>query len=214
MSSKDRRRTLCCGVLSPPLCLIPRFQTGGFDRHFWLYMAIIFGAWFGNSANSAFFSIFLQEQFGFRSVSGMYALGAVAAIPVFFFSTFLIRRVGIQRMFFVSLSTIILRLLVYALIPNIWAIVVTRLFSALTFALLHTASVAYINLKVNKSRQALGMAIYMAVGLGLSGFLGSSVGRFILERTGFQTLFLLYAGPPALSFLIIFFNKEKLKLIQ
>ena len=102
-------------------------------------------------------------------------------------------------------------MVVYALATGLPAVVGAQLLHALTFGVFHTAGVAFVQLKVHPSRRALGMAVYMSMGIGVSGFLGSAAGGYLLEHLGFRTLFGSYAIVPLLGVLLLLLVRKPMR---
>jgi len=177
--------------------------SGGLDGAFWLLMAIVFLGRFGMSSHYSFFSLYLQNELGLDRVSGIWAVGSFAEIPVILFSGAIIRRFGIVRMLYASLAGIAVRLALYAAFPNVWVAVSAQLLHALTLGTFHTASVAFIYWRVRAAQRAQAMAVYMSVGIGLATLVGSSLGGAILQSAGFRQLYLLFASAPLLGVFVL-----------
>lgn len=184
----------------------------GFDTAFWLFVAVVFIARIGIAAYYSFFSLYLEREVGPGLVSGMWAIGAAAEVPVILFSGRLIRRFGILPLLVTGFVAVVVRLLIYAFLPLAPVIAVTQLLHAATFGLLHSTAIAYINRRVPQRRRGLGMAIYSSVSLGLSIFIGSSIGGFVIEAFGFRGLFAGYAVMPALAIVVLVSRAHRLKL--
>ncbi len=168
----------------------------GFDRVFWLGIAVIALGRLGMAAHYSFFSLYLCEEIGLSSPGWVWAIGATAEMPLIFFGGRVVRRFGLVAMLAAALVAVSLRLTVYALLPTLAAVMAAQLLHALTFGVFHIAAIEFIRRKVPKRRVALAMAIYMSVGLGAPALLGSSAGGFIIERYGYRMLFLTYAAAP------------------
>jgi len=64
---------------------------------------------------------------------------------------------------------------------------------------------AYVNGKITAAQRGSGMAIYNAVGIGLPTFIASIIGGYLVEKWGFNALFLSYAALPLVGVLILVF---------
>lgn len=190
------RRTQAAGA---PRAEAPGGGNSGFDASFWAVIGIFFLARFGISAHYSFFSLFLRERFGIANVSLVWAIGSAAEIATIIFSGRLIARFGIRRLLLVSVAAISVRLAIYGLSSSLVVVCAVQLLHALTFGILHTASIAYINGKIHGPRRGLGMAVYTAIGVGIPGFMASSLGGYLLEARGFTVLFFAYAAVPVLG---------------
>ncbi len=176
---------------------------GGLAGDFWLFIVIVFIGRIGVAAYYSFFSIYLQQEVGISVVSGVWALGAIAEIPVIFFAGPLVRRLGVLKMIAISFMALVLRLVLLALLPIPAVVIPSQFLHAFTFGFFHGASIAYINARIAPERRGLGMAVYNSAALGLSIFLGSVLGGVIVQEISFRALFLLYTVPPAVSLLLL-----------
>ncbi len=187
------------------------FRLPNFEPVFWIGIAAIFFGFFGMSSYYSFFSLYLQESLGISQVSYIWALGTFCEIPFIFFSGYLIKRFGLVRMFYVSFLAMIIRLSLFALVPKLVVVLPAQIFHGFTFGVFHTASVAFINANTIPERRALGMGLYISIGCGLSAFLGSALGGFVVEHAGFRGLFLCYAAAPLLSCMILSMFKNRFR---
>jgi PPP family 3-phenylpropionic acid transporter len=173
-----------------------REEGDGIDARFWTVIGVIFLGRFGLGAYYSFFSLYLHDTFGLSGVGLLWAIGSLAEIPMVFFSGNLIRRLGIRVLLILSLAAVSLRLGMFILAPSILVVGLAQLLHAFTFGTFHTASVAYVNVRVAPARRGVGMAIYNSVGGGLPTFLAAVLGGYFLETHGYRSLFLLYALVP------------------
>lgn len=176
---------------------------GELDLRFWIVILVIVLGRFGIGAYYSFFSLYLQQTFPNTGVSLLWAIGPAAEIGLIIFSGPIIKRFGIRTLLVVSLAAVSLRLGLFIIAPSIAVVALAQLLHGFTFGTFHTASVAYINGKISPARRGLGMAIYNSVGIGLSAFLASVIGGFVLERHGFVLLFVSYGAVPLVGILIL-----------
>jgi len=182
-----------------------------FDASFWTVIFLIFLARFGMSAHYSFFSLYLQQQLGVGDAVGfVWAIGSIVEMPILWFSGALIRRFGIRALLLASLLAVCLRLAIYGLFPSLPVVLAAQVLHAFTLGVLLSVSVAFVNRKVRDRNRGLGMAIYQAVGIGLAAFLGSSIGGYIVERSGFSSLFLGYAVPPLAGAVLLLLSWKRL----
>jgi PPP family 3-phenylpropionic acid transporter len=202
-------------VHAPPQSRVgqpPAASGGEFDLAFWLVIGIVFLGRFGIGAYYAFFSLYLRETFPGCSVSLLWAIGPLAEIATIWFAGPMISRWGFRAMFIASLAAVSVRLLLFVVAPNLAVVACAQLLHAFTFGTLHMTAVAYVTAKIGSARRGMGMAVYNAVGIGLSTFLASVCGGFILEAHGFTTLFVAYAAVPAIGIVGLLFMPEMNRL--
>jgi PPP family 3-phenylpropionic acid transporter len=119
------------------------------------------------------------------------------------FSGRILARFGIRGTLTAAVAAITVRLALYGLFPALGVVLPAQLLHALTFGALHTASVAYINAKIDASRRGLGMAVYSAITVGLASFLASGAGGYLVEAVGYRPMFLVYAAVPVLGLAVL-----------
>ncbi len=178
-------------------------KTGTIDPLFWVGIAAIFFARMGITAHYSFFSIFLEQKMGIQSISGIWAIGSIAEMPVILFGGVLLKKFRTEGLLALSFLAISLRIFGYSLLPPVPVLVALQLLHGLTFGGLHMASVNLVNTYTSRSRRALGMGLYVAVGTGLSAFIASAAGGIILEKWGFAAMFRLYSTFPLLGLVLL-----------
>jgi PPP family 3-phenylpropionic acid transporter len=173
------------------------------DRTFWFGLFVIFLGSLSIASYFSFVSLYAQAVLGLTNVSVLWAIAAASEIPFIFFSGFFIKRFGICRMFYFALVVIIVRLLIFALLPTIGAVIPNQLLHGITFGLFHATAVQFVNRKVKKSQIGLGMALYIAVARGGAIFIGSLIGGYIIEYLGYRALYLIFLAPAAAAILVL-----------
>jgi PPP family 3-phenylpropionic acid transporter len=167
-----------------------------------LFWAVVGAVSIGNiafGAYNSFFSLYLKEELGVTAVTLFWAIGAVSEIPIIFFSGKLIRRFGIGPLLAASGFIMALRLLLYALTPTVPLVILIQTLHAVTFGVMLSAGVAYVNQTTTRKTRGTGMAAFNAIGIGLAVFVGSTVGGYLVEAVGYTGMFAALALPPALS---------------
>jgi len=182
---------------------------GAFPGMFWVGILVVFLMIFAMSSHYQFFSLYVTDRFGIERVTGFWAIGPLAEAPFIFFSGYLIRRFRISSLLTVSLIAGTVRLFIYVLTPVVWPLYVVQVLHGFNFGTLHTSAVTFIRRQSPPQYRGLGIAIYTAIGFGLSGFIGSSVGGFIVEHLGYTWLYSIYGLLPLLAVgLVIFYRAQ------
>jgi PPP family 3-phenylpropionic acid transporter len=153
---------------------------------------------------NGFFSLYVSEYVKWDAVGMLWALSAVAEIPMILVSKSIINRFGALRTLAVSGLAVSFRLLLYAFFPVKAAVIFAQLLHSPGYGLFHPAAVAFIASCVPPERRALGMTLYISLGTGLPAFLGNIAGGFIVEHSGYPALFAFFAVFPVLSLGIYF----------
>ncbi len=155
-----------------------------------------------------FYSIYLVEHgYAKSAVGGLWALGVICEIGVFFLMPALVRRFGFTRILLVSFSAAILRFMLIA-----WAvdIVVLLLFAqmlhALTFGAYHAASVGLVHQFFQGRHQSKGQALYGSLTYGAGGMLGGLASGPIWQHWGASALYSCSAGAALLGLILMWWK--------
>lgn len=132
-------------------------------------------------------------------VSGIFSISALVSRP---FSGLVSDRYNKKRLFVASTLAIAIAFLGYSVSSNISILMFFRIFHGAAFALSGTASIALISELVPKSRLAEGLG-YFGVSQMVSRIVGPSMGVYIKELFGYNTLFYCIAALHILALLVL-----------
>jgi PPP family 3-phenylpropionic acid transporter len=142
---------------------------------------------------NGFFSLFLVEYMEWNAVGFMWALASASELPFMYLSRRLIVRFGALPILAFTAAMVTVRLSIYAIFPYRGGIIAAQLLHSLCYGLFHPAAIAFISGNVPPERRALGMSLYLSLGNGLPTLLGSILGGFIIEHSGYRALFGIFA---------------------
>ncbi|MCY0965846.1 MFS transporter [Parathalassolituus penaei] len=150
-----------------------------------------------------FFSIYMQElQYSGAAIGGLWALGVIAEVVLFWKIGFFLRQASLRRWLLLSLVLTSVRWSMVALFPDsLLLMLVAQLFHAFSFAMLHAVCIRYVPVLFPDSLQGQGQALYSSVGFGLGGALGAW-GSGHLWALGGLPVFMLAAGASVLALLV------------
>ncbi len=155
-----------------------------------------------------FYSIYLVEHgYAKSAVGGLWALGVICEIGVFFLMPALVRRFGFTRILIVSFGAAVLRFLLIG-----WAVdvVVLLLFAqvlhALTFGSYHAASVGLVHQFFQGRHQSKGQALFGSVTYGAGGVLGGLASGPIWQHWGASALYTFSAGMALLGLMLMWWK--------
>ena len=158
-----------------------------------------------------FYSIYLVEHdYAKSAVGGLWALGVICEIGVFFLMPALVRRFGFARILQVSFSAAVLRFVLIG-----WAVdwVVVLLFAqtlhALTFGAYHAASVGMVHEYFQGRHQSKGQALFGSVTYGAGGMIGGLASGPIWQHWGASVLYSFSAVMAALGFLLMLWQVRR-----
>jgi PPP family 3-phenylpropionic acid transporter len=128
-----------------------------------------------------FFVLYLKQVGYSETIAGiLVALGVLAEIVIFFYSSRLIRQYGIRVLLVVSLLLTSVRWLLLAFgVEHVSLLIVSQLLHAFTFGLVHAASIHFIHRHFNVSHRSTGQALYASVSFGVGGALGTWISGMI-----------------------------------
>ena len=162
----------------------------GFPQLFWECLLLIFLAFLGLVPCQRFFSLYVEEYIKVEASAGLWALSAMAEIPLLIISGKLIRRFGKERLLAVCLLSVIIRNCCYIFIPGISGAVVGQLLHSLSFGLFHPLGVLLCVLH-SYGKTVTAMTFFTAAN-GIAYVIGSIVGGYVIEYLGYPALFLLF----------------------
>jgi MFS transporter, PPP family, 3-phenylpropionic acid transporter len=178
---------------------------------FWIGLTVIALARLASIPFTSFLSLYVQNRVHWNVISGMWALGAMAELPFIFASGWFIKKAGLWTVILVALGAIVLRLGICLLFPTPSGVVSAQLLHSLCFGLFFPASVAFVSRTVPEGRRSLGMALNIGIGTGIPNLVGNAIGGNIIEKAGWDWLFLLFMIPAAIGIVvsIVFFKPLK-----
>ncbi|AZG35622.1 MULTISPECIES: MFS transporter [Shewanella] len=128
-----------------------------------------------------FFVLYLKQVGYSETIAGLLvALGVLAEIVIFFYSSRLIRQYGIRVLLVVSILLTVIRWLLLAFgVEYASLLIISQLLHAFTFGLVHAASIHFIHRHFNVSHRSTGQALYASVSFGVGGALGTWISGMI-----------------------------------
>ncbi|AEJ19091.1 MFS transporter [Gracilinema caldarium] len=138
---------------------------------------------------ASFFSLYVSEELHWNAVGLMWALSAVSEIPFMFISGRLLRKYGAAPLIALSMVAVIARLGFYAFYPTMGGAIIGQLLHSLCYGLFHPAAVAFVSTHVPPQKRAVGLTMYISLGVGLPTFIGSALGGYVVEFFGYRILF-------------------------
>lgn len=167
-----------------------------FDSVFYLFLFVGAMHQLGMSAHYSFFTNYAADVLKLPRGAWTWAIGSAAEIPFLFLGGWLVRKVGIRVMLFLSLLAVTARIGTYALFPVPAVVLPIQVLHAPVFALRHAASIEFLRRKVPPGRRGLAMALYMSLAISLPMWIGSTAGGVILKYADYATLYGAYALAP------------------
>ena len=138
-----------------------------------------------------FYSIYLVEHgYAKSAVGGLWALGVICEIGVFFVMPVLVRRFGFTRILLVSFSAAVLRFLLIGWAVDVVALLLfAQVLHALTFGAFHASSVGLVHQFFQGRHQSRGQALYGSLTYGAGGMVGGLASGPIWQHWGASALY-------------------------
>jgi PPP family 3-phenylpropionic acid transporter len=170
---------------------------------------VLFGAAFlmcvAHGPYYTFYSIYLVEHgYAKSAIGGLWALGVICEIGVFFVMPALVRRFGFNRILLISFSAAVLRFLLIG-----WAVdwlvllLLAQVMHALTFGAYHAASVGLVHEFFKGRHQSKGQALFGSITYGAGGVAGGLASGPIWQHWGATVLYSMSAVAAMLGLLLM-----------
>jgi PPP family 3-phenylpropionic acid transporter len=152
-----------------------------------------------------FYSIYLVEHgYAKSAVGGLWALGVICEIGVFFLMPALLRRFGFTHILLISFSAAVLRfMLIGWTVDIVVLLLLAQVLHALTFGAYHAASVGLVHEFFRGRHQSKGQALFGSATYGAGGVLGGLASGPIWQHWGASTLYTFSAVMALLGLLIM-----------
>jgi len=143
-----------------------------------------------------FFSIYLVEHgYAKSAVGGLWALGVICEIGVFFLMPWLARRYGFTRILVASLGLAVLRFMLIGWgVDFLLLLLIAQVLHAATFGAYHAASVGLVHEFFQGRHQSKGQAMFGSLTYGAGGVLGGLASGPIWQHYGASVLYSCSAG--------------------
>jgi PPP family 3-phenylpropionic acid transporter len=152
-----------------------------------------------------FYSIYLVEHgYAKSAVGGLWALGVICEIGVFFLMPWLARRFGLTRILLVSFSAAIVRFMLIGWgVDFLLLLLIAQVLHAATFGAYHAASVGLVHEFFQGRHQSKGQALFGSITYGAGGMLGGLASGPIWQHYGASVLYSCSAGAALLGLLLM-----------
>jgi PPP family 3-phenylpropionic acid transporter len=152
-----------------------------------------------------FYSIYLVEHgYAKSAVGGLWALGVICEIGVFFVMPALVKRFGFTRILLISFSAAVLRFLLIAwTVDSVELLLFAQMLHAFTFGAYHAASVGLVHEFFKGRHQSKGQALFGSITYGAGGVVGGLASGPVWQHFGASVLYSLSAAAALLGLFLI-----------
>ena len=157
-----------------------------------------------------FYSIYLVDHgYAKSAVGGLWALGVICEIGIFFLMPMLVQRFGFTRILLVSFGAAVTRfMLIGWAVDWVMLLLFAQMLHALSFGAYHAASVGLVHEFFQGRHQSRGQALFGSVTYGAGGVLGGLASGPIWQHYGASVLYSFSAGMALLGLLIMWWKLE------
>lgn len=157
-----------------------------------------------NAINYTFFPFLMKDLGGGEGILGLAMMvSAFAEIPFFWISAKLIRRFKIPYMLFIAFAVTALRWWLNSIATSPYHLLGFQLMHSLTFGLLYSSAVVYVDRLVPERLRASGQTLFWAATYGLGNVIGNLVGGWVYQYSSVQSLFALASVAAAAGTLVM-----------
>ncbi len=156
-----------------------------------------------------FYSIYLVEHgYAKSAVGGLWALGVICEIGVFFLMPWLVHRFGYTRVLLASFSSAVLRFLLIGWgVDLLSLLLIAQVLHAATFGAYHAAAMGLVHEFFQGRHQSKGQALFGSITYGAGNMFGSLASGPIWEHYGASVLYSCSAGMALLGLLLILWKQ-------
>jgi MFS transporter, PPP family, 3-phenylpropionic acid transporter len=163
---------------------------------------------FSHGTYYTFYSLYLQENYGYSSTATglIWALGVVAEVAIFIVMPKIMHSVSLRSLLLMSFLLAAIRWLLIGYCANIlWVLLVAQLLHAFSFGAAHAASIETIRQHFSGSHQGQGQALFSSFSYGLGTALGALVAGILWDHNASLT-FLISALACFIALVIGYFG--------
>ncbi len=155
-----------------------------------------------------FYSIYLVEHgYAKSAVGGLWALGVICEIGVFFLMPWLVRRFGYTRILLASFCAAIARFMLIGWgVDFLSLLLAAQVLHAATFGAYHAASMGLVHEYFQGRHQSKGQALFGSLTYGAGGMLGGLMSGPVWQHYGPSALFSCSSGAALLGLLLIWWK--------
>jgi len=152
-----------------------------------------------------FYSLYLVEHgYAKSAVGGLWAVGVICEIGVFFVMPSLVKRFGFTRILLISFSGAVVRfLLIGWTVDWVVLLLIAQMLHALTFGAYHAASVGLVHEFFKGRHQSKGQALFGSITYGAGGMVGGLASGPIWQHLGASVLYSMSAVAALLGLLLM-----------
>ena len=164
------------------------------NRVLLIFLLVVMIVSIAQSASSFFLTVYMREIGASPSVTGT-AIGvqALSEMPFYFIAAWLLRRMPPGKVLIIAISGTALRLLLYYLNNNPYAVIGIESLNGVTWTLLWLACVEFVNAKIPAQWRTTGQSMLWAMYFGAGAVLGNILTGRLYETMPMQQVFGIFS---------------------
>lgn len=144
-------------------------------------------------ANNSYLGLYIVDKGATLSAVGaLFFVSAISEVPFMFVSKYIIDRVGVVKVLFISIFATSIRWFFYFLEPNIFIIYSVTLLQGIGFGLMLPCIMQFIKEIVPKKIVTTAISLICAIGFGFGNWFSSFIGGIILKDYSINYVYLLF----------------------
>jgi PPP family 3-phenylpropionic acid transporter len=183
------------------------------NKTFIVFLLVVFLAQFALLAAEFYFAIYLKSIEAPASIIGIaFTLAGLSEIPVFIYSSKLIKKFGAKKLMVFSLVVLTIRIFLYSVFKNPYMVLPLQLLCGLDFAPFFAAAINFVNDLAPNKLKSTAQSIFAIVGGNLASIAGALIGGRLLDVVGVQMIYRYASIVVFTAFVILlFFVKDNSK---
>lgn len=139
----------------------------------------------GSSLVNSYLFLYMADLGAGGQLMGLSLTAAtLSELPVFFFSGWLLRKIGARGLLLLAMGAYVVRLVAYTLVPSAEWFLLINLLHGLTFSGMWVAGVSYANAVAPKGFGATAQGLFAGVTMGLGAATGALLGGTLYDTLG------------------------------
>lgn len=164
------------------------------NKTFLIFLLVAFMSQASMVVSENFLGVYIDYLHGSGGIIGLaWMLAALSEIPVFYFTSNLIRRLGLRTVLIISLILVFFRVLLYGLSTTPLMVLVVHGISGLDYATFSAAAINFVSRHTPDSMKTTGQTIYTMVSSGIGGMVGNLIGGVIIDIYGLRSMFTFFS---------------------
>lgn len=184
------------------------------DRPLMVFLISVLFSGIGSGIVHNYLFLYLADLGAGETLMGLsQTVATFSEVPVFFFSAWLLRRIGARGLLLAALAAYVVRLLAYTAMPSVWWVLPINLLHGLTFSALWVAGVSYANEVAPKGLGATAQGLFTGMTMGLGSAGGALLGGTMYDALGPAFMFRVAALLVLIGLLFFAVAGRKPKLV-